>query len=105
MRATVLVLLLACSAPATLPELVVAEKKADAGDVDGAVAAYRQAQVTCHHIKPRARARAACGDALLGEAEALEHAGRTAQAIETYLAIPPRTEDDPTTAANATSRA
>jgi tetratricopeptide (TPR) repeat protein len=100
-----LALLLGCSAPATLPELVVAEKKADAGDTDGAVAAYRLAQSTCHRLKPPARARAACGDALLGEGETLEHAGRTQQAIDAYLAIPPRTQDDPTTAAGATFRA
>ena len=97
--------LLACSAPATLPELVVAEHKADSGDVDGAVAAYRQAQTKCHSLRPPARARAACGDALLGEAEVLEHAGRTQAAIDTYLAIPPRTQDDATTAATATYRA
>ena len=95
----------ACSAPATLPELVQAEKCEDAGDVEGALAAYRHAQTTCHRLKPARRARAACGDALLGEAEVLEHAGRTQAAIDTYLAIPPRTLDDPTTASTATYRA
>jgi tetratricopeptide (TPR) repeat protein len=104
-RAVALALLIACSAPATLPELVVAEKKADAGDTEGALVAYREAQRTCHALKPQARARTACGDALLGEAETLEHAGRAQQAIDAYLAIPPRTEDDPTTAANATFHA
>jgi TolA-binding protein len=102
---TALFALLACSAPATLPELVVAEHRADAGDVDGAVAAYREAQVQCHKLRPPPRARAACGEAMLGEAEVLEHAGRTPAAIETYLAIAPRAEDDPATAATATYRA
>jgi TolA-binding protein len=88
-----------------LPELVVAEQRADAGDVDGAIAAYRKAQVACHRLKPVARARAACGDALLGEGEVLEHAQRTDAAIAAYLAVPPRTQDDPTTAATATYRA
>ena len=95
----------ACSAPATLPELVVAEKRADSGDTDGAVAEYRLAQQTCHKLKPERRAKAACGDALIGEAEVLEHAGRTQQAIDTYLAIPGKVDDDAVTAATATYRA
>ncbi len=97
--------MISCSAPATLPELVVAEKRADSGDVDGAVAEYRVAQESCKKLKPARRAKAACGDALLGEAETLEHAGRTQQAIDTYLAIPTKVDDDPTTAAIATYRA
>ena len=99
------ILLFACSAPATLPELVQAESRADAGDVDGAIAAYREAQTACHRLRPERRAKAACGEALLGEADVLEHANRTQAAIDTYLAIPPRTEDDPATAATATYRA
>jgi tetratricopeptide (TPR) repeat protein len=95
----------ACSAPATLPELALAERRADAGDVDSAVAAYRAAQARCGAIRPARRARAACGEALLGEAEVLEHAGRTAPAIRTYLAIPARAGDDRATAATAVYRA
>jgi tetratricopeptide (TPR) repeat protein len=94
----------ACSAPATLPELVQAETAADRGDVDGAVRAYREAQSGCKKLKPERRARAACSDALLGEAEVLERAGRKDAAIRTYLAIPPRTDDE-MTAATATYRA
>lgn len=105
MRAALLVLFAACSAPATLPELKQAEARADQGDVDGALAAYRQAQAKCHELRPRRRARAACGEALLGEAEVLEHAGRTPEAIDTYLAIPARTRDDDVTAAVAVYRA
>jgi TolA-binding protein len=105
MRTWCLVLLLACSAPATLPELVQAEKAADRGDVDGAVRAYREAQDSCRSLKPPRRARQACADALLGEAEVLERAGRKEAAIKTYLAIPPRVPDDDTTAATATYRA
>jgi tetratricopeptide (TPR) repeat protein len=96
---------LACSAPATLSDLRTAEHRADAGDVDGAVAAYRTAQTTCRALRPARRALAACGEALLGEAEVLEHAGRTAPAIRTYLAIPPRAGDDAATAATAVYRA
>lgn len=95
----------ACSAPATLSDLRTAERRADAGDVDGAVAAYRTAQVRCRELRPARRARAACGEALLGEAEVLEHAGSTQRAIQTYLAIPARAEGDPATAATATYRA
>lgn len=54
---------------------------------------------------PARRAKAACADALLGEAEVLEKAGRTAQAIETYLAIPARVPDDTATSAIAVQRA
>lgn len=105
MRWLALAILVACSAPATLPELVQAEHLADAGDVDGAVAAYRRAEVSCHRLRPARRARAACGDALLGEAEVLEDAGRTQAAIDAYLAIPPRVPEDATTASTATYRA
>ena len=97
--------LAACSAPATLSELKLAEAKADAGDVDGAVATYRVAQQKCKALEPPRRARAACAEALLGEAEVLERADRTQPAIDAYLAIPGRVSDDPTTAAIATYRA
>src|SRR4029077_1609561 len=77
----------ACSAPATLSELSTAERRADAGDYDGAIAAYHEAQGRCGHLRPVRRARAACADALLGEAEVDERAGRTKAAIDAYLAI------------------
>jgi len=96
--------LAACSAPATLPELVQAERAADRGDVDGAVRAYREAQTGCKRLRPERRATSACSEALLGEAEVLEHAGRKDDAIRAYLAIPPRTDDE-MTAATATYRA
>jgi tetratricopeptide (TPR) repeat protein len=95
----------ACSAPATLSDLQTAEHRADAGDVDGAIAAYRTAQGTCRALRPARRAQAACGEALLGEAEVLEHAGRTEPAIRTYLTIPVRAGDDTVTAATAMYRA
>jgi len=103
MRLVVVIALAACSASATLSDLKTAEHRADAGDVDGAIAAYRAAQVSCHAVKPARRARAACGEALLGEAEVLEHAGRPA--AEAYLAIPARAGDDAATAATAIYRA
>ncbi len=100
-----MVVLAACSAPATLSDLKVAERRADAGDIDGAIAAYREAQQTCKRLTPARRAKAACADAFLGEAEMLEHAGRTPQAIATYFAIPGKLANDATTSAIATYRA
>jgi tetratricopeptide (TPR) repeat protein len=97
--------LAACSASATLPDLAAAEHSEDAGDTDGAIAHYRAAQSTCHQLRPARRAKAACGSALLGEAETLEHAHRTDAAITTYLAIPARAGDDAETAATAQYRA
>ncbi|MGE0549289.1 MAG: tetratricopeptide repeat protein [Kofleriaceae bacterium] len=103
--AAALIFVLACSAPATLSDLSVAEQRADAGDVEGALAAYRTAQTTCRSLRPAPRAKAACADSLLGEAELLERSGRTAEAIAVYLAIPSRAIDDDTTAATAVYRA
>ncbi len=106
MRAVaVLALALGCSAPATLPELAAADTHADRGETDAAIASYRQAQQKCGSLKPARRAKQACAEALLGEAQTLERAERTDEAIQTYLAIPPRVADDPTTAATATYRA
>ncbi|MGE3767250.1 MAG: tetratricopeptide repeat protein [Kofleriaceae bacterium] len=88
-----------------MTELTTAHQREDAGDIDGAIAAYRFAQQKCGSLKPQRRARAACAEALLGEAEALEHAQRTAEAIATYLAIPAKAPDDTATASIATLRA
>ncbi len=104
-RVLLAIVLAACSAPQTLDELKVAEHRADEGDTDGAIAAYRAAQDKCGKLRPKRRARAACSDALLGEAEVLEHAGRTPRAIATYLAIPGRVADDNATSAIAVYRA
>lgn len=101
--------LAACSASATLSDLTTAERRADAGDVEGALAAYRAAQTSCRQIDSKRRALAACGEALLGEAEVLEHAGRTDEAIAAYLAIPDRAvfdgQRDAATASTAIYRA
>jgi tetratricopeptide (TPR) repeat protein len=104
-RLGVVLAIAGCSAPATLSELSTAERRSDAGDVDGAIEAYRAAQVKCGTLRPARRAKAACSEALLGEAEVLERAGRTPQAIDVYLAIPARTNDDTATSAIAMYRA
>jgi len=100
-----LVLVAACSAPATLSELTTAERRADNGDTDGAITAYREAQAKCGALRPARRAKAACADALLGEGEVLAHAGRTQEAIDAYLAVPARVPDDAATSATAIERA
>src|SRR3569833_4180434 len=96
-----LLFVMACSAFATLLDLAAAEHSEDAGDTDGAIAHYRAAQSSCHQLRPARRAKAACGSALLGEAEVLERAHRSAAAIATSLAIPARAGDDSATAAAA----
>lgn len=105
MRAVVIAVCAACSAPATLSELTTAERRADAGDTEGALASYREAQQKCGALRPARRARAACAEALLGEAEVLERANRTREAIDAYLAIPARATEDATTSAIAIHRA
>src|SRR5438067_6291033 len=97
--------LVACSAPARLPGLVVAEHRADSGDIDGALIAYRDAQKKCGRLSPPRHARAVCGEALLGEGEVLERGHRVDAAIAVYLAIPARAGDDTTTASTALFRA
>jgi tetratricopeptide (TPR) repeat protein len=104
-HAAIAIVAVACSGNATLPALVDAERKADAGDFAGAAVAYREAQRTCRSLKPPRRAFIACADALLGEGEVLERADRIPEAIAVYLAIPARAVDDPATAATATYRA
>lgn len=98
-------LLAGCSAPATLPELAAADTHADRGETDAAIASYRAAQQKCGALTPARRARQACSEALLGEAQTLERAGRTDLAITTYLAIPARVPEDSLTASTATYRA
>jgi tetratricopeptide (TPR) repeat protein len=105
MRTWCLALLLGCSAPATLPELVQAEHAADRGDTEGALRSYREAQTGCKRLRPERRAKQACSEALLGEAEVLERADRKPEAIKTYLAIPPRAEGDDMTGSTALYRA
>jgi tetratricopeptide (TPR) repeat protein len=98
----------ACSAPATLSDLKVAENRADSGDLAGALVAYHAAQEKCGALRPVRRARAACGEALLGEGEALEQAGKHDEAIAAYLAIPARVgtaAEDAATASIAEYRA
>lgn len=108
MRCSALALaVVACSAPATLSELRLAEQRERAGDIEGAAAAYRDAQTKCRRLQPQRRAQAACAEAFLGEGEVFEHAERWSEAIAVYLAIPTRLVEgeDPATASIAIYRA
>jgi TolA-binding protein len=89
------------------PALVPPDPPSPPHDWDGAIAEFRVAQTTCTRLKPARRARAACGEALLGEGETLDRAGRPRDAIEVYLAIPAQAASiaDDATAALATYRA
>jgi tetratricopeptide (TPR) repeat protein len=93
-----------CSAPALPAELSHAYERESAGDVDGALAAYRQAQGRCVGAVSRVD-RDDCARALLGEAELLERNDRTAEAITAYAAIPERTGNAPPPSAQALWRA
>jgi tetratricopeptide (TPR) repeat protein len=104
-RLGLLAALAACSAPAPLPDLVAAERLERHGDVDAALAAYREAQVTCRQVTPPRRRREVCGHALVGEAQLLENAGRTEEAIAAWAAIPARSEGDPPPSAQGLYRA
>jgi TolA-binding protein len=100
----ILVALFACSAPARLPELAAAEQT-ESSNPSQALASYRVAQQKCAVLQPKRRAIQACGEALLGEAELLEHLQQNDQAVAAYLAIPARAPDDPVTSATALYRA
>lgn len=90
------VAVVACSAPAVPVDLAAAYERERAGDVDGALAAYRRASDRACADAPRGRpTRADCGRALLGEAALLAEAGRVEEAIAAYVAIETRTQADP----------
>ena len=105
MRAVAVLMLVACSAPAPLPELASAERAERNGQTDVALAQYRAAQQTCTGIKGERRRREICGQALLGEADLLADHGRTDEAIAAYQAIPDRAGGDPPPSAEGLCRA
>ena len=77
----------ACSAPATLRELQVAQTAERNGQHDQAVTAYRAAQTTCQQLQPKRRRDIACAQAALGEAELLDQDGDRDAAIAAYQKI------------------
>ncbi|HTJ42458.1 MAG TPA: tetratricopeptide repeat protein [Kofleriaceae bacterium] len=105
MRALLLLSIVACSAPAPLPELARAERAERAGRTDEALAQYRAAQKTCTGIKGERRRREICGQALVGEASLLADSGRTDEAIRAFAAIPERAGGDPPPSAQGLFRA
>lgn len=100
-----LVVLVACSAPALPADLGLAYEREAAGDDDGAIAAFRRAQKPCSDPDASRLEREDCARALLGEAEVLERAGRTDEAITAYAAIPERTGSSPPPSSQALWRA
>lgn len=107
MRAAALAVaaLTACSAAPVPADLSRAYERQAAGDLDGALAAYRAAARRCDRALSSERTDADCARALLGEAGVLADAGRTAEAIAAYAAIGARTHDDPPPSAEGLFRA
>jgi TolA-binding protein len=95
----------ACSAPATLPDLATAEQRERAGDVVGALAAYRAAQTSCRRLEPPRRRQLACSQALLGEAELLESTGKVDEATAAFAGFAERDEIDAATRAHGLYKA
>jgi tetratricopeptide (TPR) repeat protein len=93
-RALLCAAVAACSAPATLPELAEASARERSGDPDGAVQAYRRAERSCQALRPERRRSEVCSEAQLGQAEVLEAAQRTGEALAVYqrLAAEPASE-------------
>lgn len=96
----------ACSAPGPIPELTDAERREKAGDHEGALRAYREAQESCQRVDDLRRRRAACSEAHLGRAELLVDLDRREEAARAFEATAAALgADDPATAARATLRA
>ncbi len=95
----------ACSAPALPAELSLAYEREAAGDTEGALAAFRKAQVGCGEPGTTRLQREDCARAFLGEAELLERDGRTDEAIAAFAAVPDRTGGAPPPSAQALWRA
>ncbi|MEZ4402009.1 MAG: hypothetical protein R3B06_18405 [Kofleriaceae bacterium] len=91
----------ACSAAAPPADLTAGYARARAGDVDGALAAFRAAGARCADAPSRHPTPPDCARALLAEAALLADDGRTAEAIAAYEAIDARTHGDPAPSAEA----
>ncbi len=106
MRGTLLVVIAAaCTPPALLSELKVAEKHVHAGEYEQAMAAYDRAVVSCLNIEDEAKRRTTCGHAHLGRAELLDRMGRREDAAAAYEATPDALDRDPVPSATAVYRA
>jgi tetratricopeptide (TPR) repeat protein len=105
LRALALAACAACSGPARNADLSAAEQAERRGDVDAALAAYRDAQTSCPGKRPSRQQRALCADAYLHHAELLERAGRMAEAAQAYESTAVTLAGDPTAASTATYRA
>ncbi len=95
----------ACTPPALLPELKVAEQHVHAGEYEQALAAYDRALVSCVRLEDEAKRRTTCGHAHLGRAELLDRMDRREDAAAAYEATPAALEGDPVPSATAVYRA
>lgn len=95
----------ACSAPALPPDLARAEAHEKAGEDEAALAAYREASVSCTRITGERRRRRACAAAWLQRAELLENRDRPAEAAAVYEQIPEALDADPAPSSRALYRA
>lgn len=98
-------LLSACSAPALLPDLAVAEEHERDGRYDEALDAYARAQATCTEIRHKRTQRQTCEAAHTNPAELLERMERWPEAAAAYEQITVDLAHNPTAAARATYRA
>lgn len=104
-RLLVAALVAGCAAPRPLPDIEEAERRQRAGDVEGALVAYRRAQESCRRERDALRRRAACSEAHLGYAELLVDLGRDERAIDAFdRAARALAADSPAAAARATLR-
>lgn len=94
-----------CSGPARNADLSAAEDAERRGDVEAALAAYRDAQTACPGKRPSRQERQVCAEAYLHHAELLERTGRVAEAAAAYERAASTLAGDPTAASTATYRA
>lgn len=95
----------ACSGPARNTDLAAAEEAERRGDIEAALAAYREAQTSCPGKRASRQRRQVCAEAYLHHAELLERAGRIAEAAQAYEGAAVTLAGDPTAASTATYRA
>ncbi len=92
---------LACSAPAQIRDLQVAEDQERSGQREEALQSYRSAQVSCHHVSSRRKRADACSAAYMQYAELLVTMGRITEAITAYHDAESELQSRPAAAAQA----
>ncbi|MBL4636360.1 MAG: tetratricopeptide repeat protein [Kofleriaceae bacterium] len=95
------VIVAACSAPAQIRELQVAESQERSGDYEKALESYRSAQITCTTVSSRRRRRDSCAAAHMQYAELLVTMSRKQEAITAYREAEKELTHSPPAAAQA----